>query len=394
MRAAARGNRLHGLRFGAAGRADAVDGGSTTVTATVTEAGGTPVHDGTVVTFSTTLGAVHPGEAPTARGRTSATFTAGTESGIAEVMAYSGGAVSETVQITSAGVLHNRVVTTGRAGEARTVLATTTPAEVTASVGEISASASVLIEPPTSISIEVAPARPTVGQAVSFEVTLGNEARAIRDARIDFGDGHAVDLGAFARTSVAHTYGTEGAYTVTVTVTDVGGYATASSVVVQVDPPPRVPISITLRPTSPMVGQAVTFTVEVSPPDNAPAVRDVTVDFGDRNSTSIGALSGQGSVVHVYEQDGGYTVRATAVDVAGRRHVTSIALQVRPAPGIQVAVTASPSAPVEDQPVTFTVDVSPGAGSRRDHRFRRPELDIARGAVRTRVGRARVPERR
>ena len=67
--------------------------------------------------------------------------------------------------------------------------------------------------------------------------------------------------------------------------------------------------------------------------------------------------------MHVYERDGDYTVRATAVDVAGRRHVTSIAVQVRPPPGIQVAVAASPADPVEDQPVTFTVDVSPAAGA-------------------------------
>ena len=53
------------------------NGGSTAVTATVTEAGGTPAHDGTVVTFSTTLGAMHPPEAPTSRGRANATFTAG-----------------------------------------------------------------------------------------------------------------------------------------------------------------------------------------------------------------------------------------------------------------------------------------------------------------------------
>ena len=38
---------------------------STMVTATVSEQGGTPVHNGTVVTFSATLGTVHPFELPT-----------------------------------------------------------------------------------------------------------------------------------------------------------------------------------------------------------------------------------------------------------------------------------------------------------------------------------------
>lgn len=387
------------------------NGGSTTLTATVTEAAGTPVHDGTVVVFSTTLGDVHPAEAPTVRGRAGATFTAGAESGTADVVAYSGGAVSETVQVVigtaavasvrltarpgslpptggrttliatvldaaqnplpnvrvtfaaSGGFLRNRVVTTDRAGEARTVLTTTTAAEVTASAGEASASATVRIEPPTSIAVDFTPARPIAGQAVSFEVTLTNEARAIRVARIDFGDGHELDLGAVRRTAVTHTYGTYGAYTVTVTATDIAGYAATSSVVVQVDPPPRIPIEIAPSPAAPLAGQPVTFTVAVSPPANAPAVRDATIDFGDGRSTSLGALAGRGSVTHFYERDGNYTVEVTVVDVAERRHVSSIAVTVSPRPGIQVAVRASPASPVEDQPVTFTVDVSPAAGA-------------------------------
>ena len=49
--------------------ASIANGGSTAVLAAVTELAGTPVHDGTVVTFSTTLGAVHPAEAPRCGGR-------------------------------------------------------------------------------------------------------------------------------------------------------------------------------------------------------------------------------------------------------------------------------------------------------------------------------------
>ena len=42
--------------------------GTAQVVATVTESSGTPVHNGTVVTFMTTLGAVEPSVAPTMNG--------------------------------------------------------------------------------------------------------------------------------------------------------------------------------------------------------------------------------------------------------------------------------------------------------------------------------------
>ena len=353
------------------------NGGSTTMTATVTEAGGTPVHDGTVVTFSTTLGAVYPPEAPTARGRAGATFTAGRESGVADVLAWSGGAVSEAVRITigaaavasvrlvaqpgslppaggaaelvatvldgarnplpdvrvafaaSAGRLRDRVVTTNRSGEARTALETTTAAEVTASVGEISGTTSISIDLPTAIRIDAAPGRPVAGQVVSFDVTLDNAARAIRSANIAFGDGATLELGAAARSTVTHAYEAAGAYTVTVTATDAAGYVATASVAVLVDEPPAISITIAASPSAPVRRQPVTFTVAVSAPAGAPAVRDVTIDFGDRSGRkSLGALAGRGTIAHVYEAAGSYVVAATVRDAVDRRQTSSIGIVV------------------------------------------------------------------
>ena len=108
----------------------------------------------------------------------------------------------------------------------------------------------------------------------------------------------------------------------------------------------------------------MTFTVEVSRAAGAPAVRDVTIDFGDRSDEeSLGALTGRASVAHVYEDDGNYVATVRVLDAADRRHTASIGVQVRPAPGIAVSITASPVAPVEEQPVTFTVEVSRAAGA-------------------------------
>lgn len=68
-------------------------GGSTEVVAVVIEEAGTPVHDGTVVQFFSTLGTVDPREATTRDGLARATFTAGQTAGTAVITALSGGAV-------------------------------------------------------------------------------------------------------------------------------------------------------------------------------------------------------------------------------------------------------------------------------------------------------------
>ena len=83
-------------------------GGSTEVTAFVAESGGTPVQNGTVVRFTTTLGRVDPVEAQTKNGMAATTFLAGDVSGVAEVRATSGstsstggtGAAADPLKIT------------------------------------------------------------------------------------------------------------------------------------------------------------------------------------------------------------------------------------------------------------------------------------------------------
>jgi len=79
-------------------------GATTEVVAVVTEEAGTPVHNGTLVRFSTTSGRVDPEEATTRDGVARTTFTAGSAAGTAKVTAISGAAVAgdpaNTVEIT------------------------------------------------------------------------------------------------------------------------------------------------------------------------------------------------------------------------------------------------------------------------------------------------------
>jgi hypothetical protein len=68
-------------------------GGTAEVSAVVIEEAGTPVHDGTVVRFTATLGTVEPAEAETRDGVATTIFTAGSTAGTAQIAAESGGAI-------------------------------------------------------------------------------------------------------------------------------------------------------------------------------------------------------------------------------------------------------------------------------------------------------------
>ena len=68
--------------------------GSLNLIATVTEEAGTPVQNGTLVTFTTTLGRLDPTSAETKNGQATVKFFADGLSGTATVSAFSGGATS------------------------------------------------------------------------------------------------------------------------------------------------------------------------------------------------------------------------------------------------------------------------------------------------------------
>ena len=382
-------------------------GASTAVTALLVELAGTPVQDGTLVTFAATLGEIHPVEAPTVRGRASATFTAGHASGIAEIRAYSGNAASEPLSVTvgaaavagvrlaaqpgslppqggdatlvatvldarqnplptvpvsfttSAGTLRPLSATTDGGGNARTVLTTTATAEVTASAGDHEpALLTVAVATAPVVSLSATPAAPAAGQPVAFEVAVESGTRALRRVRLAFGDGHSADLGSASQATVAHAYEAPGAYTARATATDTAGHDASSAVVVVVTDAPAIPVSLSADPQAPAVHQPVTFTVTVSPPDAAPAVRDVSVDFGDGAATSLGPLSGTTTTAHVYRKPGPFVVTATVRDAAGRTAAASVGLTVADAPAVSASITATPAAPAVQQPVVFTVEVA------------------------------------
>ena len=73
--------------------------GESIITAVVTESVGTPVQNGTLVTFSTTLGTVDPQESRTQDGRATTRLLGGKTAGTATVSAFSGTSASSTVSV-------------------------------------------------------------------------------------------------------------------------------------------------------------------------------------------------------------------------------------------------------------------------------------------------------
>jgi hypothetical protein len=73
--------------------------GSTDIVATVIESAGTPVQNGTVVTFTTTLGRIDPLDARTQNGKVTVKLSGDGRSGTATITAFSGGAISEQLTL-------------------------------------------------------------------------------------------------------------------------------------------------------------------------------------------------------------------------------------------------------------------------------------------------------
>jgi PKD repeat protein len=202
--------------------------------------------------------------------------------------------------------------------------------------------------PPTlTASFTHNPPSPLVGQQVTFSAsaTGGTGPYSFSWA---FGDG-STGTGL----STAHTYSSPGNFTVTLTVRDSSSsQQTASSqqsVTVTSPPPPPLQASFTFNPSSPIAGQAVSFTGSafggVSP-------YSYSWSFGD-GATALGSL-----VSHTFQSGGTYTVALTVTDSAGQIAKSSQTVTV--ASPLSASISYSPSNPSPLLPVTFTASATGG----------------------------------
>ena len=250
-----------------------IESGSTsTGTATTGAAGaGTPVHNGTLVTFTTSLGRIEPVEARTTAGRATVRLLADGRSGVATITAISGGA-SRTL-----------TVNVGAAAAAR-ILVTASPQALPAVGGTATISA----------RVEDAQGNGLQGVQISFSTSAGS-----------LSAGNALtDANGFATTTLT----TAAAATVTASA---GGGATGTTLsgTVPITVSPNLALSFSPQSGSIYVSTPMTFTLSVG---TTPVVTDVTIDFGDNDRADLGPISGSVTVQHLYGRDGGLSATATA----------------------------------------------------------------------------------
>ena len=285
------------------------------LTAHIVEVGGTPVHNGTLVVFTTTLGQLDLTEARTNNGRANVRLNANGSSGVARVTASSGGARSEALEITVG------------AAAADTVSLSATPGSIPALGGSV---------------VLLATVRGTGGQGlagipVTFSATTGslNPSTAVTDA-----------LGE-ARSTLTSNQESR--------VTARAGTKVSSEVVVGVRP--ATGLSVTPPATAPLAG-AVT-TISVAPIGTNAVVRNVVVDFGDGSSTSLGTISSATTVPHAYQSSGTYSVRVNGIDSNGESVSGGTSVIVLPSAPVNVNLTGSPNPATVGAQVTFTAAVTP-----------------------------------
>lgn len=341
--------------------------GSTEIVAVVIESAGTPVQNGTVVTFTSSLGTVEPREARTQNGQVTVRFIAGSQSGSAKVGAFSGGSKSEDVEIlvgaaaagavtlrsetafvpstggttgilaqvidrggnplrgvpvgfsATTGLLSASTALTNDAGEARVELTTNTTSDVTATVGgnttALTARTTVTARDLPAIAVA---ATSSLGGSNTTETglpiifTLTPPANAgIRSARIDYGDGQSENLGAVpAPISRSRIYTRSGTYLVNVTATDAFGFTGTTTIAIVVNE--RGTVGVTVQVLSNISG-LVTFSVSTSGTISG-SIRTYDWDFGDNTGTTTTGPQ----TSHRYANAGTYIVRVTVRTTTGQ----------------------------------------------------------------------------
>lgn len=308
-------------------------GGSTVVTAIVSEAGGTPVQNGTTVRFTTNLGRVEPAEAQTRNGVAEATFLAGEMSGLAEIRATSGAAGAgggtgtptppADGATTASGTNVVQILVGAAAVEAVTVSAS--PSTVPASGGATTVIASAVDAAGNRLSNVPVTFSTTAGTLSASSATTD----AAGDARVQLTTNREATVTARAADQTA---------TVTVTVAAVST------------------VSLTVDPTSPVADQPMTLTITPSITAGNPPPR-VVVNWGDGTSEDLGIVPGPRGVTHTYDDPGFYSITVSATS-EGETFTTAQAVQVIAQPTLSVSVSASDTTPAVGQTVTFTATVT------------------------------------
>ena len=376
--------------------------GEATISATLVEQSGTPVHNGTLVTFTTTLGVLDPVEGRTNGGTATSRLRSGGQSGTAEVGAISGSAVAEPVMIqigaaAAAAVLLNATpgtvpaiggsvnlvaivtdasgnslpgvpvsftasagslsatndITDGN-GEAQSTLTTSRQTEVTANAGGQTATATVEVDAAPTATLSVTSTTPTSGQPTVFSVTVNAGSNPVTAVTLDFGDGESQSLGAATgSTSPSHIYDLPGTYIATLTVVDSEGQSitTSTSVVVL----SAGPLDVTLSTSGTLqVNEVVIFTATATPTSGTTTIDRYAWNFGDGTTVTTNG----NSTSHVYTSSGLKTASVTVTAADESTGTGVININIQPSTPINVNLTATPSPATQNEVVVLAAAVS------------------------------------
>jgi hypothetical protein len=309
------------------------NGGTAEITAYVVEEAGTPVHNGTTVRFTTTLGTIDPETAQTQNGLARAVFSAGASSGVAEIRATSGGATGGTDNV-------NMVRITVGAAAIETITLRANPGSVGPSGGAVELIASVVSVGGQGVG----------GVTVTFTADQGTLSNPTA----------TTNSNGEARTTL--TTGQE------TNVTAVAGTKTSGAVRVALRAGPIV--SIACAPATgtgncaglqASASNSAIVLLTVTKPTGSSTLRNVVLDFGDGESVNLGDLaSGTTAVSHSYAGPSGstprsYTATVRAEDVNGESTSAPTSIVVAPRSAVGVSLASSRhTATTAGQRWTFT----------------------------------------
>jgi hypothetical protein len=332
-----------------------LENGTTTGTGNTTSvSAGTPVHNGTLVSFTTTLGRIEPAEMKTSNGgQATVKLIADGRSGVATITAFSGGA-SKTLTVnigaaaatrlllsavptslpanggtstitaqvqdqqgnpiqgvpvtftTTAGALSIVTAVSDSSGNAKTTVTTAAAATVTASAGgggtsTLQGTVSLTLQSRSSLTLTGPTGTVTVGVPTSFIVTVGANV-ASTGVVIDFGDGESRPLGEVSGSmTVQHVYGRTGTYTASLVATFVDGTTVGpiNTDVVVLD----YDFNVSCGPNV-VFGGTSTLSVTITP--SGLSLQDVQWNFSGEKTVSTGTQT-----TYTWQSRGTKTVTAT-----------------------------------------------------------------------------------
>ena len=319
-------------------------GGTTEITAFVVEQSGTAVQNGTTVHFSTNLGRVDPVDVQTKNGYATTTFIAGESSGVADVVASSGG-TGGTVTPPPA---------TGDNGAATPGTGTSTPGTQNSSSVRITIGAAAtdnVILNASSTSVPLGGGTITLTAAV-----LDANGNRLRNVPVNF----STDAGTLSATvATTDSNGDAQVQLTTNRETTVTARVGAKSTTLRISVNAPSTISLTaVPPTLPSGGGSMTLTAVVLDVSGN-RLANVPVNF----TTTAGTLSQAVATTDANGEAQTTLTTTSATTVTARAGSATQTLSVGLGSGVQIATTSPASGTGPAASTTFVFTVTPGSGS-------------------------------